>query len=221
MSRTNGVLSILLCLVFQSGICAQQTTGQTGAAEKPRQSAGEQSPASETGPLFLVRKDGKQGYIDKTGKLIIAPRYDRALRFFDGLASVLVGGKRGYIDKTGRLVIAPRYDDTWLFHEGLAAVKVDGKWGYIDKTGKMVIAPQYEGAGPFYQGLAVVTVGGHRQSGRLVGEKQGYIGKTGQIVIRPQYHFAGKFSDGLAGVEVGGKFGYIDTAGKYVWEPTN
>jgi WG repeat protein len=107
MSHTNGILSILLCLAFQSGICAQQTTGQTEAAEKPNAPAVEQSPANETGPLFLVNKDGKRGYIDKTGRLVIAPRYDDTWLFHDGLAAVKVDGKFGYIDTSGKYVWAP------------------------------------------------------------------------------------------------------------------
>lgn len=57
-----------------------------------------------------------QGYIDKTGKIVIEPKFGRAFLFTDGVAQVSFGeppdvigaiGKRGYIDKTGRYIWEP------------------------------------------------------------------------------------------------------------------
>ena len=50
--------------------------------------------------------------------------------------------------------------------------------------------------------------------------KFGYIDKTFKFVIKPQFDDAGSFYKGLAGVYVKEKYGYIDTAGRYIWEPT-
>ena len=43
--------------------------------------------------LFPVQQDQKWGYIDKTGQMIIAPRFDGAKPFAKGLALVKTGGK--------------------------------------------------------------------------------------------------------------------------------
>jgi hypothetical protein len=56
--------------------------------------------------------DGKEGYIDKTGKFVINPQFDTAYDFTNGLAQVEIGRypakpKRGYIDKTGKYVWTP------------------------------------------------------------------------------------------------------------------
>ncbi len=85
----------------------------------------------------------KYGFIDRTGKTAIEPKYDLTFHFSEGLAAVLVGGKWGYIDTTGKMVIQPmplmRAED---FHHGLAFVSTkDGKYGYIDKSGKYVWTP--------------------------------------------------------------------------------
>lgn len=85
----------------------------------------------------------KYGFIDRTGKIAIEPKYDLTFHFSEGLAAVLVGGKWGYIDTTGKMVIQPmplmRAED---FHRGLAFVSTkDGKYGYIDKSGKYVWTP--------------------------------------------------------------------------------
>ena len=44
------------------------------------------------------------GYIDKSGKLIIQPQYDRAGMFDNGLARVTIGNKEGYINTSGNYV---------------------------------------------------------------------------------------------------------------------
>lgn len=39
--------------------------------------------------LAVVNKNGKFGYINKTGKMVIAPEFDGALNFSEGMAAVL------------------------------------------------------------------------------------------------------------------------------------
>ena len=62
-------------------------------------------------PLYKVSSKGKYGYIDKTGRLVILCKYDRAFNFHEGLALVIKSRKCGYIDKTGREVAPFIYDD--------------------------------------------------------------------------------------------------------------
>jgi hypothetical protein len=38
-------------------------------------------------------------------------------------------------------------------------------------------------------------------------------------MIDPQFDWATGFGEGLSRVKFGGKQGYIDRAGKYVWQP--
>lgn len=199
------------------------STALMAAAENSRQAAAQQSPANETGPLFRVEKDGKYGYIDKTGKVVIPIQYDSAGPFSEGLAPVVVDAKLVDVEVT-------EYGTG-----GAPPVKkvekrlVGGKYGYIDSTGKMVIPP-YDYAGEFSEGLAMVAVGGEWISHGTIslhgGGKFGYIDKTGRILIKPQYSQASSFSEGLARVAVGGKWagdllvgekwGYIDKTGKLV-----
>jgi hypothetical protein len=55
--------------------------------------------------------------------------------------------------------------------------------------------------------------------------KWGYIDKDGKFVIAPQFDSTYRFEAGIAQVSVGTgeneKSGYIDTTGKYIWNPTN
>jgi hypothetical protein len=74
---------------------------------------------------------------EQTGRAVINPQFDAALRFADGLAAVRIGdentGKWGYIDKQGKMVINAQFGSAEPFSEGLAAVRNGDKWGYISR----------------------------------------------------------------------------------------
>lgn len=176
-----------------------------------------------TPELFPIIQNGKLGYINRKGEVVIQPQFSSRIHFFsEGLAAVCIeSGKCGYIDQTGKYVINPQFESVSDFSEGLAAVVVENKTGYIDKTGKIIINPQFDmdGKGPggmaqmllcaFSEGLASVRIGG----------KYGYIDKSGKIIINPQFEYAFPFSEGLAAVSMGNKFGYVDKEGKISINP--
>jgi len=116
--------------------------------------------------LSAILKDGKCGYMDQTGSIVISPEYEYACRFSEGLAGVRKDGKWGFIDKTGKTIIPFEYDcanpvNEMLFSEGLAAVRKDSKFGYIDKTGEAVIpfGLNYDFVDSFQEGRARVMTG--------------------------------------------------------------
>ncbi len=97
---------------------------------------------------------GKCGFIDKTGKIVIEPKYKQIGYFSEGLAAVSeesdkYTAKFGYIDRTGKLIIEPKFHSKGAFNDGLAAASAkvgeDSKAGYIDQTGKFVIETKYAG----------------------------------------------------------------------------
>ena len=148
--------------------------------------------------------NGKDGFTDESGKIVIPAQFDEVRNFSEGLAPVKQNGKWGYIDKTGEIVIPAQFDYIGNFSEGLASVKQNGKWGFIDKTGKMVIPAQFDDALGFSEGLASVE---------QIGE-YGYIDKTGKMVIPAQFDYALYFSEGLAMVDQNGYEFYIDKQGR-------
>jgi hypothetical protein len=75
------------------------------------------------GPNKYYEKDGLYGYIDKSGKTVIAPAYVDAKDFSDGLAPVKIKNTYGYIDKKGTVVCPFIYGQAESFHEGFAYVK--------------------------------------------------------------------------------------------------
>ena len=143
--------------------------------------------------LAPVRVGKKWGYIDKTGRMMIAPKFETAEPFSDGLARISQGELFGYIDKSGSVVISPQFKRAEDFSDGLAAVgnwKADSRYGefyYINKTGEQAIPEKFALASRFFKGLAHVA---------LIGETTKTGGRRNQIL----------------------KFAYIDTSGKKVFE---
>ena len=104
--------------------------------------------------LAVVMRNGKYGYIDRKGKLVIPLRYDYAYSFSEGLARVYLHEQCGFIDKSGFQVIPFKYDNAWDYTEGLAAVVLNDKYGYIDMQGNEVIPLQYDYAYYFHNDTA-------------------------------------------------------------------
>ena len=151
------------------------------------------------GLAVISDSSGKYGFINHSGTICIAPKFESASRFCEGLAAVEVDEKYGYIDTTGTMVIPPRFDHALDFSEGLACVgvstgKYETRYGYINHEGKFIIPVQYRRARTFSDGVARI------QLPDWDADTYGFIDKTGQIVIKPSFfvYRPGDFSEGLA-----------------------
>ena len=201
---------------FSEGLAAVSKDGETiGYVEKTGSfvippsfdgmgsSGGGGAPFSEG--LALVRNRGdsenwQDGFIDKTGNVIIPLEYDDAVSFSEGLALVGKGSdwatrKYSFIDKTGRIVMPLEYDAVSHFSEGLAMVGKSysfnqWKFGFIDKSGNVVVPLEYDTVGTFSDGLAWaikerndIDGSEHDDFERVAEIKYGYIDKNGNIII--------------------------------------
>ena len=78
--------------------------------------------------LFVSKKDGKYGFVDKNGNIVVDYIYDDATKQNDfGYAGVKKDGKWGAIDKNGKVVQEPTYN-----LEDYLKVDFIGKW-YLGK----------------------------------------------------------------------------------------
>ncbi len=68
--------------------------------------------------LIPYRQGSKWGYADNSKNIKIAPKYDDAQWFSEGLAAVKVGEKWGYINKAGKLVIPAKFTVAKSFRKG-------------------------------------------------------------------------------------------------------
>ena len=137
--------------------------------------------------LVAVYKNGKYGYMNKTGKMVIPYTYKTAGDFSDGRVVVSKNDKYGVIDKTGKTIVPFKFN--WLddYYEGLARYNTsmqgddEGKIGFVDKSGNIAIPAKWDEAMEFSEGLAAVKVGGYNNG------KWGVIDKTGKVIIPPKY----------------------------------
>ena len=98
---------------------------------------------SSTERLFLVQKDGKSGFIDRTGKIVIPIQFDSANDFHEGLALVTMSGRKAFIDATGKIVFNAAYDivDDFAVANVSGVSIMDTKTGLVSETGFVSKAP--------------------------------------------------------------------------------
>jgi hypothetical protein len=184
---------------------------------------------------FPMKATHSWGYIDRSGEVVIPPRFDRAGPFSEGLAAVVLSAaspakeaRCGYIGHDGELFFTLPGRGCQSFSGGRAAVRLwedvgeedlpRERWGYVDRAGTMVIEPRFvpgfvgrtEAADwRFSEGLACV----------LLGDRAGFIDRSGELVIEARFERCKPFSGGLAAVVSGGRWGFIDEAGEMVISP--
>jgi hypothetical protein len=161
--------------------------------------------------------DGRWGYIDESGNVIVPATFGSAAFFFGGFGIVRdMDGRCGYIDSKGKLAIPVQFTFCDTFSEGIATVQfnnhvgTDMKFYKINEQGKLVFPTKLRYVGEFVENIAPA---------RKVTEKCGYIDTSENWVTDPTFDYCSSLSDGLAKVEVGqpeGRCGYLDRTGKVV-----
>lgn len=169
--------------------------------------------AQETESFYVISVNGKKGFMNESGKMVINLKFDDAKNFSEGFAIVRVDETWGFIDRTGNLTTFPKsVRHVRDFSEGLAIVVEEKSYGFADTSGKIVINSQFESAFDFSEGLASI-----RKSG-----KWQYIDKTGKVVIDTDFDYADNFHESRAVVakyfkdEERLKVAYIDKSGKLI-----
>lgn len=169
----------------------------------------------------------RKGYIDQTGKMVIAPAYNYVMPFKNGRAVVTVSestpaGYKSYyvlIDKTGKRLTTQEFVS--IYHipsEGLYPVKISGSsglnsdkdvWGVIDEKGVLQSA-RFKSQPYFSEGLTTFSQDG----------LTGYMDKSGTVVIKNTYKNAMAFNEGMAAVLTeNGQWGFINKKGEMVIKP--
>ncbi len=233
MKSTKLSVALFLQLTLLIIVVASITQAQ------PRQTA-----KIDSGELYLIVKNGRFGFVNGRGRVVIRPRYRLAAPFSEGLAkgrmavrpfdgsgtkfssgvaSVLMGANYIYIDKHGKWVTRfyQRAEDCT---EGLCAVEMERlgpkRWGFINTSGAIIVKGQYDWAHPFREGFArvAIMIGApyEKDGAPAVDLKAGYIDRTGKPITPLEFDRAWDFSNGMAQVELKGKWGYIDKTGRLV-----
>lgn len=169
--------------------------------------------------LAKVKKsDGKWGFIDKTGKVVIDAKYDYVESFSEELALVMKYNDEnikqyGFINKRGEVIIKidDKYEILSSFSEGLAAYSDGDGWGFINKTGEKIIKAndEWENVTAFCNGY----------SSFKEDNEWGLVDKEGNQIIRNKYKYPLKFYNDLALIIDNDKIGFINLERDEVIEP--
>jgi hypothetical protein len=166
---------------------------------------------SQESGLISFQDQGKYGFKNLQGEVVIPAKYDDCWEFRDGLAPVnigavwefpgfQVGGKWGYINEKGETVVPLSLDFAAPFSEGLARIESDGEKCYINSVGKYVIQLPREvcSFGNFSEGFAVIQ----KKDGVAANRTTEVIDKEGKLVfsLQPGRTSHGKFSEGFLAV---------------------
>lgn len=159
--------------------------------------------------LLKVAQNGKYGYINTKGEIIIPIQYEQITDFFEGTAFA----QKGYLNtllcyniSTGKNKAIPikNIDSIGtVFYENLLWFAQGRKYGFLDTAGNIVANAKFFQVRPFYHGRGAVKL-----------NLWGFINTNGKIVIPASYQEVTDFSEGKAGVYNGLYWTFIDTRGK-------
>ena len=79
----------------------------------------------KTNTLFAKEKDGKYGFVNKNGSLVVEYIYDEVFEQNEyGFSAIKKDGKWGAIDQKGNIVVEPKYS----LEENKKNINFIGKW---------------------------------------------------------------------------------------------
>ncbi|MFK0254920.1 WG repeat-containing protein [Streptomyces sp. NPDC090445] len=147
--------------------------------------------------LGAVRQaDGRCGYVDREGSLVIAARFDGTRPFTpEGTAPALVGEEWGIVDTAGEWIVEPCFSLLNAFDENGLAYVIGGDTGsmfsgFVNPRGELVIRCKGEMDDVLSCGL--LKVGDNHLSG--------FLDASGAWAIVDAYEWADRFDAGGAAV---------------------
>ena len=161
--------------------------------------------------LYPIVQNGEYGFIRDDGAVSIAPQYESAMTFSDGLAGIQRNGKWGFINASGDVVIPPRFDSCLPFAYGLAVVKDGDSTQYVDTSGRIAISTEFYRCDSFEDDLAPVMPD--------IRSKGAFIDRNGRVVLSGRNYLISHFSHGLINCPEAGKWGYINRSGDFKIAP--
>jgi hypothetical protein len=191
--------------------------------------------------LIAIKVGDKYGFVDKSGKVVISPKYDAVIPFVGGIAAVKRDGKWGFVDKTGKEIVPPTYEYPVIDYDYL-------KMGYLPvvKKGNKYSTPfggEYDFLVHVDSNLFLAKKGGkwglidkknrevlsfkyddltHLHKDFFVYSERGKYGvislKRG-VIVQPRYDKIFYAGEGIIGLVLNNKVGFMDTLGNIIFQP--
>lgn len=170
--------------------------------------------------LAAVMIDGKWGYINENGEVVIDFKFDIAKSFQDNIAIVGVlneelseGNARvfswGIINQKGEMLTDKSYSTIFDFNNGIAIVGKVNSLSVININGNELLNKTYDFLKIADNDIALV-----RENSKYM-----FIDLAENRIGTEKYEFARAFNEGAAAVVINNKWGYINTEGNILIEP--
>lgn len=159
------------------------------------------------------------GYIDKSGNVVIAPRFANAQGFRDVNAGVGLLPHRfcGLVNRSGSFVLPAHASWIGSPSEGFRRIAFagyvsseepqDALFGIIGSEGRWLVPPKYSMVFDVREGRAVV---------QFMEGDENWVGVDGNRLSGDSYQICGDFSEGMASAMKNDLNGYIDSDGKVI-----
>ena len=158
--------------------------------------------------IYAVELNGRLGFADCNGEILIPIIYDREIHICEDEATMI--GNREYLNlrkdnlyglirTDGTVVIECQWEAMPLYklNEDLLPVARRGKWGFANvKTGKTQVQPAFDDVEPFENGFAPFCIN----------KKWGVIDRDGNIVVQSRYLLPPRFEGDFAIAFEGGSY---------------
>lgn len=159
--------------------------------------------------LIPFNKDGKFGYVNQQGMVVLAPAYERADVFVGGVGVVNQNDKYGVIDQKGNWIVKPAYDDIWVNdRDSVLTVRKGNAYGFLRLNGQVITPVKYYSVDGYSWGVArVFQFTSHPQA----------VNKKGKELIPATHYFEGGPMRGFMKVidRKTEKAGIIDSTGNF------
>lgn len=152
--------------------------------------------------LQLFEGQGKFGFRDNRGRLVIPNRYDSAKSFSDNAAAFKLLGKWGYLNTDDKIIVNPAYDFADDFVNGFAIVSAKKKFGLINKSGTLRLSLQYDSIIRYEQKLLVYQ-----------NDRVGLATEDGRILVQPRYDMLEVLPNNQLRVKLNSNYGAISADG--------
>lgn len=166
----------------------------------------------EKNDLFVFQKGDSFGIIEKNGTLRFIAACRLPEEFRENRMVITINNKSGYLSPEGRLIIQPKFDWAGGFSNGKAFCREGNTILVIDTTGKTAEKIQLPEE-PTFQQIAPSLLA------FLTGSHWSVINLEGQQVSAGFTRF-GRYANGYIPVRRDSLWGFIDSAGRLVIEPT-
>lgn len=146
-----------------------------------------------------ANEKGLVGFVDASGSVVVACKYDAAFPFENGVAVVIRKDKAGAVDASGKEIIPPKYSEILPWGNNLLLLKKGKNMGLADASGKILLEVEYSNISrPNCYGRAWVSSGGKVASSNgksiITGAKFGIINADGGIVVPAEHKGLAEFT---------------------------